>query len=238
MKLLMQEGPKYGYYPEPDKSYLVVAPAFIEEAKQLFSPYGVVVVEGHRVLGGFVGSKLAGDEWAANKIQTWDKSLKILAHVATTQPQAAYVAVSKSLQNEWGYLQRVFPDCQELFSPLRKTLMEDFILSLVGNLISEIEFKIMEKPTRLAGLGIRDPVSSSKQYFETSIKATELLSKAIISNSSIDIDEYEKSMHAITSGMKKNKESDDLIQVKQLAGMLSDGRSHKISRILGKKCSI
>jgi hypothetical protein len=237
MKLLMQEGPKYGYYPEPDKSYLVVAPAFIEEAKQLFSPYGVVVVEGHRVLGGFVGSKLAGDEWAANKIQTWDKSLKILAHVATTQPQAAYVAVSKSLQNEWGYLQRVFPDCQELFSPLRKTLMEDFIPSLVGNPISEIEFKIMEKPTRLAGLGIRDPVSSSKQYFETSTKATELLSKAIISNSSIDIDEYEKSMHAITSGMKKNKESDDLIQVKQLAGMLSDGRSHKISRILENKCS-
>ena len=70
--------------------------------------------------------------------------------------------------------------------------MEDFIPSLVGNPISEIEFKIMEKPTRLAGLGIRDPVSSSKQYFETSTKATELLSKAIISNSNIDIDEYEK----------------------------------------------
>ena len=71
----------------------------------------------------------------------------------------------------------------------------------------------MEKPTRLAGLGIRDPVSSSKQYFETSKKATELLSKAILSNSNID--KHEKSMHAITSGMKKNKESDDLIQVKQ-----------------------
>ena len=69
MKLLMQEGPKNG------------------EAKQLFSPYAVVVVEGHRVLGGFVGSKLAGDEWAANKIQTRDKSLKLLAHVATHNPK-------------------------------------------------------------------------------------------------------------------------------------------------------
>ena len=60
----MNDGPKFGYYPEPDKSYLVVEPAFIEEAKQLFPPYRsrVVVVEVHRVLGGFVGSKLAGDE--------------------------------------------------------------------------------------------------------------------------------------------------------------------------------
>ena len=56
MKLLIQEGPKYGYYPEPDKSYIVVVPNFVEHAKQLFSSYGVTVVEGNRVLGGFVGS--------------------------------------------------------------------------------------------------------------------------------------------------------------------------------------
>ena len=57
--------------------------------------------------------------------------------------------MSKSSQNEWGYLQRVYPDCQELFSPLHKTLMEDFIPPLVhvGNpiAISEKEFKIILK---------------------------------------------------------------------------------------------
>ena len=57
MKLLIREGPKYGYYPEPDKSYLVVSPKFVELAKQLFSAYGVTIIEGGRVLGGFVGSK-------------------------------------------------------------------------------------------------------------------------------------------------------------------------------------
>jgi len=36
MKLLICEGPKYGYYPEPDKSYLVVSPTFVESAKKCF----------------------------------------------------------------------------------------------------------------------------------------------------------------------------------------------------------
>ena len=72
MKLLIQEGPKYGYYPELDKRYIVVAPNFVEHAKQLFFSYGaqVTVVEGNRVLGGFVGSKSTGDEWATMKIKT------------------------------------------------------------------------------------------------------------------------------------------------------------------------
>ena len=237
MKLLIQEGPKYGYYPEPDKSYIVVAPNFVEQAKQLFSSYGVTVVEGNRVLGGFVGSKSAGDEWATEKIKTWDRSLKILSAVAKSQPQAAYVAVSKSLQNEWSYLQRVFPDCETLFSPLRVTLLEDFIPSVVGNQINETDFKIIEKPTRLAGLGIRDPVASSKHCYETSKKATELLSKAITQNSFIDIDEYEKSMRSITSEMKTMKEIDDSLQVRRLMDLLPEDKSNKINRILENKCS-
>ena len=40
-----------------------------------------------------------------NKIESWMKSIHILSDVALKQPQAAYVAVSKSLQNEWSYMQ-------------------------------------------------------------------------------------------------------------------------------------
>ena len=125
MKLLIREGPKYGYYPEPDKSYLVVSPTFVELAKKMFSAYGVTIIEGGRVLGGFVGSKAEAQSWGSNKVQSWVKSLKILSEVARKQPQAAYVAVSKSLQNEWNYMQRIFPDCEELFSPLKQSLLED-----------------------------------------------------------------------------------------------------------------
>ena len=81
----------------------------------MFSAYGVTIIEGGRVLGGFVGSKAEAQSWGSNKVQSWVKSLKILSEVARKQPQAAYVAVSKSLQNEWNYMQRIFPDCEDLF---------------------------------------------------------------------------------------------------------------------------
>ena len=80
--------------------HLVVAPQFIEQATCLFSEFGVNVVQGQRFLGGFVGAKDEANQWASEKIESWVKSISILADIAKKQPQAAYVAVSKSLQNE------------------------------------------------------------------------------------------------------------------------------------------
>ena len=88
--------------------------------------------------------KLKHNHWGANKVQSWVKSLKILSEVASKQPQAAYVAVSKSLQNEWNCIQRVFPDCEDLFSPLKQSLLKDFFPSLTSNPISDLEFNILK----------------------------------------------------------------------------------------------
>ena len=55
LKLLMSEGPKFGYFPEPDKSYLVVHADFIDEAKLIFADLNVNIVTGQRFLGGFIG---------------------------------------------------------------------------------------------------------------------------------------------------------------------------------------
>ena len=78
---------------------------------------------------------------ASEKIESWVRSKSILADVAKkhVQPQAAYIAVSRSgsLQNEWNYIQHVFPDCEELFSPLRQSLMNEFFPALTGNTINE-----------------------------------------------------------------------------------------------------
>ena len=53
---LTENGPKYGYYPKPSKSYLVVPPTFVEKAHQLFDRFGIRIVEGRRYSGGFIGS--------------------------------------------------------------------------------------------------------------------------------------------------------------------------------------
>ena len=97
--------------------------------------------------------------------------ISILSEVAKKRPQAAYVAVSKSLQNEWSYLQRVFPTCDELSYPIRSTLMEEFIPALIKQTI-DVEYELLEKPTCMGGIDIRDPIEASKHVFNTSVKAT------------------------------------------------------------------
>ena len=53
---LIQFAPAYGYFPEPTKSFLVVTKQY-EEVKELFKDHGVIVVSGHRFLGGVIGDK-------------------------------------------------------------------------------------------------------------------------------------------------------------------------------------
>ena len=45
--LLLQCGPSYGYFPNPNKSYLVVHPFSMASAEQIFGPLGVQVVMSH-----------------------------------------------------------------------------------------------------------------------------------------------------------------------------------------------
>ena len=237
MKLLIREGPKFGYYPEPDKSYVVVASKFMEKANILFSPYGISVVEGSRVLGGFVGNQSETYEWGKNKVEAWVKSIQILSDVALKQPQAAYVAVSKSLQNEWSYLQRVLPECEELFSPLRQSLLNEFFPALAGTPINDLEFSILEKPTRMAGLGIRDPVASSKHCYETSKAATKILSESMVEGTDVNVDSYEQNLKQVTNEMKQIKAVEDSNNIAELIKKMPESKQIKLNRILENKCS-
>ena len=53
---LRVRGPARGYYPDPTKSILVVAPGNITRAEEHFRGLGIWVVTGHWYLGGFMGN--------------------------------------------------------------------------------------------------------------------------------------------------------------------------------------
>ena len=48
---LLELGPSYGYFPEPHKSYLVVAPNITHLASDTFAGQGISIVSGHSFLG-------------------------------------------------------------------------------------------------------------------------------------------------------------------------------------------
>ena len=99
-------------------------------------------------------------------------------------------------------MQPVFPDCEELFSLLRQSLMNEFSPALTGNTINDQEYNILEKPIRMAGLGIRDPVVSAKYSFETSKRATKMLTESMIAGTPVNIDSYERNLKEVTKEMK------------------------------------
>ena len=84
---------------------LIVAPQFVEQAGETFHDFGIKVLTGHRLLGGFVGSDSEKSEWIQKKVDFWVKCVNKISQIANKDPHSAFVAVSKSLQNEWSFFQ-------------------------------------------------------------------------------------------------------------------------------------
>ena len=108
---------------------------------------------------------------------------------------------------------------------------------MIGNPITEIEFQIFEKPTRMAGLGIRDPVNNSIQAFNTSLESTKILSTSILTGNAVDIDSYEATLIEVSRQMKKERETHDFNQTMEIIQRLPQDKSNKLKRIAENKCS-
>ena len=67
------------------------------------------------------------------KIQQWVKSVNKLSKYTQQHPQSAYTGLSKSLQMEWQYLQRVVPNAGPAFAPIETALHESFLPALFGS---------------------------------------------------------------------------------------------------------
>lgn len=108
----------FGYFPEPSKCKFIVQNSLIAEAASVFERTGVEVVTSCQFLGGCIGDASGVTDFVFMKSQEWAHYVELLSSIAVDQPQAAYIALTKSLQNEWTLLQRVIPDCCHLFLTL------------------------------------------------------------------------------------------------------------------------
>ena len=82
-----------------------------------------------RYLVGVIGNKSCWDSFVQSKVLQWSQYVELLSPIAVDQPQASYIALVKSPQSEWLFLQRVTPDCGNLS---KSALSTNFIPSLIG----------------------------------------------------------------------------------------------------------
>ena len=120
-------------------------------------------------MGSFAGRSL----FVQKKAAEWVDHLTCLSAVTVTGklPQDAFAAFdqfSKSLSQEWNYLQRAVPHCGPALLAVEKAIAESFLPKLFGCEVSPAEPSMCELPIKLAGLGVVNPSTSAPSAYELS----------------------------------------------------------------------
>ena len=122
-----------GYFPNPSKTWLVTKEGCHTFGISIFAGTGVnITSEGRPYLGVAVGSAQYIENYMKSKVSSWQSSVCNLAIVATTQPHAAYSALTHGLSSKWTYLCRTVPNISHLLRPLDDALQTNLIPALTG----------------------------------------------------------------------------------------------------------
>ena len=187
---LVALGPLLGYVPEPTKCHLIVSESNIDNAKLIFCDTGVNIVTGGKFLGGTIGCKAAMDSFVSDKVAKWTDFVGKLSSMCISQPQSAYIGLTKSLQSEWIFLQRIMPNCATLFDDVEQALVNSFLPSLFGCSITQNERSFFTLPVRMGGLNIKDPTTTPSISYMASRNATTYLVNSLKADS-----EFESEAH-------------------------------------------
>ena len=180
---LVQKGQAFGYYPNPSKTLLVVKPARVSEAREVFDGTGIQIrTEGREYLGGYVGQKEPAEEYMQEKIKEWIKEVERLAKFAKSHPHAAFAALIHGLVGKWTYAMRTASGLlDDIFQPLETALSQSLIPSLIGQATQSRSMRtLLGLPPRFGGLGIINPTLTSSTQQEASEKVCKPLVKMIL----------------------------------------------------------
>ena len=187
--LLVRNGPAYGYFPKPSKSFLVIKPGRHADAKHIFSGTGVQFTDdgpdlkhkaGQRHLGAAVGSAEFVAAYLDEKAASWADQVARLADVAGTQPHAAYAAFVFGLRHRWTFIQRTMPTAKDHMQPLKDVIRSKLIPSLTKHELNDLEMELVTLPARYGGMSFDDPVTDSQSKHTDSLECTATLTGLIL----------------------------------------------------------
>ena len=98
-------GPKFGYFPNATKTWLVTKEDCLSAAQAAFAGTNVKVTsEGRPYLGVPLGSDQYVQSFLSGKVNEWRAELEMLSQIACSQPHAAYAAFTHGYISKWTYL--------------------------------------------------------------------------------------------------------------------------------------
>ena len=204
---LNSEGPKFGYFPNAIKTWLVVKEGMVAAATAAFSDTAVqITASGRRHLGAALGPASFAECFVKDQVQIWVAELERLATIARSHPQAAYAAFIHGLRGKWLYLARTMLGIGDLFKPLEMALRHTFIPALTGQSApGDLLRDLLALPARLGGLGLINPVELADLEHQASLSLTSALVRHIL----------EERSHGDVSALPTPSTKPELRQVKQ-----------------------
>ena len=149
---LIAAGPKYGLHPKESKTVLILKnPDDIERARELFGTIIQITTEGGRHIGAALGTQGFTESYISEKVANWVNDIEQLAKIAKEDPQAALCAYNTGLCRRWSFIQRTVKGIGYLFQPIEDILRQEFIPSILGKQVSDIERSILSPPIDMVG---------------------------------------------------------------------------------------
>ena len=207
---LLTLGPKYGYFPNASKTYLVVKDDMLETAATIFNSTGVSVTSrGRPVLGSPIGSPEYVHQFVSERVKEWVHQVEVLSSVAVPHPQSAFAAYTHGLCNKWTYLCRTCPDISHLFQPLEDTIRLQFIPALTGRDPPNDQMRdLLSLPSRHGGLGLVSPCVHSASQHEASLAITSPLVSSVLGESDESACDVQCAQQEIISDVKKRRSAE------------------------------
>ena len=120
-------GPKFGYYLEPIKTWLVVKPYRSQRTTKVFSGTNIKITnKGHRYLGRTVGTEILRYLYG-RKVIEWINLLEVLSKIAVVEPQAAYCVFIGGFKHEVIYTIRTIPNIRKHLEKLDQAVHSKFL---------------------------------------------------------------------------------------------------------------
>ena len=138
-------GPKFGYFPEPTKSWLIVKSNCSDKAIHIVKDTNIqITTQGKRHLDAALGTSQFRDEYIMEKINKWVEDLYVLSEIAKIEPQAAYTCFLSGYKRKLSYYMRTIPGTSKLLRKVDEVVLTEFIPVITGGItITENEKKLL-----------------------------------------------------------------------------------------------
>ena len=222
--VLNEFGPKYGYFPKPSKTILILKdPQYLTLANDLFAGTGIKFsTSGERHLGAVIGSERYREEYVTTKVKNWIQDVEQLTILANEEPQLAYSAYTKAMCMRWCFLQRTVPNIKHHFIPLEETIRDKFIPAIIGRSVTDVERTIFSLPVRFGGLGIQNPVLTADIEFRNSSIVTKNLTNLIMKQES-NLENYDiDQVKSVIAKLKTEKEEAFIESLEEVKNLVSE----------------